>query len=119
MSEQAPSKQEWAALYQASVAFRDAAPWEWMYDSDMFGVANPAGGLAWSDQWLAPAPIEQEITVVPQVDEPRIQRIKQSTGTRQASGRPISSTRPRLSRSVKASARIFHTCSCGSIVDRR
>jgi hypothetical protein len=39
-----PSAEEWAALYQAAVQFRDAAPWEWMYDSDMFGVQNPETG---------------------------------------------------------------------------
>jgi hypothetical protein len=55
-------------------------------DDGLYLVRVPertAGGLVWSDQWLAPAPIEQEITAVPQVDEPRIQRIKQSIGARQ------------------------------------
>ncbi|MFN8567700.1 MAG: hypothetical protein U0Z44_09310 [Kouleothrix sp.] len=44
MSHQPPSQSEWAMLYQAAVAFKAAAPWEWMYDSDLFGVQNPADG---------------------------------------------------------------------------
>jgi hypothetical protein len=44
MNNSSPSKEEWAALYQAARAFYDTAPWEWMYDSDMFGLQNPESG---------------------------------------------------------------------------
>ena len=34
----------WKNLYAAALAFRDIAPWEWMSDTDVFGVQNPEGG---------------------------------------------------------------------------
>lgn len=41
MKDQSPSPQEWIALYQAAVNFKQVAAWEWMYDADLFGVRNP------------------------------------------------------------------------------
>ncbi|HMQ63311.1 MAG TPA: hypothetical protein PKE06_21685 [Flavilitoribacter sp.] len=41
------TKQEeavWRAFYQAAVTFRDLKCWEWMYDTDIFGVENPKTG---------------------------------------------------------------------------
>lgn len=40
----APSASEWSALYQAAIEFKQLAPWEWMLDSDLFGVQNPDDG---------------------------------------------------------------------------
>jgi len=36
-----PTLKEWKALYQAAIQFKKLAPWNWMFDSDMFGVQNP------------------------------------------------------------------------------
>jgi len=33
----------WRRLCAAAVAFRNLSPWEWMRDSDMIAVQNPAG----------------------------------------------------------------------------
>jgi Domain of unknown function (DUF6930) len=44
VSNASPSQQEWRALYAAAAEFHTLAPWEWMYDSDMFGVQNPEDG---------------------------------------------------------------------------
>ncbi|MDX2285683.1 MAG: hypothetical protein NW241_16055 [Bacteroidia bacterium] len=34
------SEERWRALLELSFRFRNLAPWEWMYDSDLFGVRN-------------------------------------------------------------------------------
>lgn len=38
------SLRDWAALYEAAIEFRELACWEWMTDSDLFGVENPETG---------------------------------------------------------------------------
>ncbi|WP_074949336.1 DUF7309 domain-containing protein [Alicyclobacillus macrosporangiidus] len=40
----APSLSEWKALYDAAVAFRNLAPWQWMYDDALFAVEDPDTG---------------------------------------------------------------------------
>jgi tetratricopeptide (TPR) repeat protein len=39
-----PSHEEWSALYQAAISFKEQAPWRWMDDMDIFAVENPADG---------------------------------------------------------------------------
>lgn len=44
MSDISPSLQEWTALYEAAIEFKKVECWNWMQDSDIFGVKNPATG---------------------------------------------------------------------------
>lgn len=39
-----PTQEEWRALFEAAVMFKRSSCWEWMYDDDIFGVANPETG---------------------------------------------------------------------------
>jgi len=40
----APDLETWRALYASASRFYALKPWEWMGDTDIFGVRNPAGG---------------------------------------------------------------------------
>ena len=41
MPEPAPTNDEWRQLYQAATRLKEVAPWEWMEETDVFGVQNP------------------------------------------------------------------------------
>jgi hypothetical protein len=44
MKELKPSIDDWKPLYDVMLEFRKLECWEWMYDSDVFGIQNPANG---------------------------------------------------------------------------
>jgi len=39
-----PSQESWRHLYDAAIAFKEAASWDWMQDNDIFGVKDPRTG---------------------------------------------------------------------------
>ena len=44
MNDKPPSIQEWKALYEAAIQFKKMKCWDWMWDTDIFGVQNPVTG---------------------------------------------------------------------------
>ncbi|MFQ6083905.1 MAG: hypothetical protein ACE5WD_11205 [Candidatus Aminicenantia bacterium] len=44
MKNKPPSTQEWKNLYQTAIEFKKTECWNWMWDSDIFGVQNPISG---------------------------------------------------------------------------
>ncbi len=36
-----PTEKEWKRLYEIAVKVKELAPWEWMYEDQIFGVQNP------------------------------------------------------------------------------
>jgi hypothetical protein len=42
---QSPTMQEWQALYQAAEEFKQAKPWQWLWDADLICVKNPENGM--------------------------------------------------------------------------
>lgn len=39
-----PTLNEWRRLYEIAIAFRDLAPWKWMFEDQMFAVVDPEDG---------------------------------------------------------------------------
>jgi len=44
MNDKPPSIQEWKDLYEAATEFKKKECWNWMWDTDLFGVQNPVTG---------------------------------------------------------------------------
>ncbi len=44
MNDKKPSIQEWKDLYAAAIEFKNIKCWDWMWDTDIFGVQNPENG---------------------------------------------------------------------------
>jgi hypothetical protein len=40
----APAMDEWRRLYEAAIELKKQAPWEWMWEDEVFGVRNPETG---------------------------------------------------------------------------
>jgi|GEM_PF-1998218 len=41
MAEAKPTLTEWRKLYHAAIRLKEIAPWQWMTETDIFGVQNP------------------------------------------------------------------------------
>ncbi len=41
MTEPKPTLNDWQKLYQAAIRIKEIAPWEWMAETDVFGVQDP------------------------------------------------------------------------------
>jgi hypothetical protein len=39
--EHLPTNEQWRRLYEAAVGVKELAPWEWMTETDVFGVQDP------------------------------------------------------------------------------
>jgi hypothetical protein len=39
-----PGFQEWRRLYESAVRIKEISPWEWMTETDIFGVRSPETG---------------------------------------------------------------------------
>lgn len=44
MQDLEPSFQEWKNLYRTAIEFWQIQPWQWIDDTDLFGVKNPEDG---------------------------------------------------------------------------
>ncbi len=44
MKDKSPTIVQWKDLYSVAIEFKKLKPWEWMYDTDIFGVQNPKTG---------------------------------------------------------------------------
>jgi hypothetical protein len=44
MTKNSPALEEWRQLYEAVNRVKEVAPWQWMQETDMFGVQNPDTG---------------------------------------------------------------------------
>jgi hypothetical protein len=44
MADQTPTREEWQRLFEAAAVVKALAPWQWMTESDIFGVQNPESG---------------------------------------------------------------------------
>jgi hypothetical protein len=44
VQENTPTQDEWSRLYQAAIRVKEMSPWEWMTETDIFGVEDPKTG---------------------------------------------------------------------------
>jgi len=45
MKQARPQREEWDRLFKAAARIKKLSPWEWMNETDVFGVQHPETGV--------------------------------------------------------------------------
>ena len=55
MTIETPTMDSWRSLYEAAIQIKELAPWQWMFEGQVFGVQDPDFLLLCSSLWRKPS----------------------------------------------------------------